>query len=96
MEELSETNTGKSVRVEEPVYPDKVKSMRKGKEDGSVIWMLYTLVTVTEPPPAVAPIAVTVTFCDPVTLVDPLITPVAVLIESPGGKPVAEKEPLPE
>ena len=58
--------------------------------------MLYTLVTVTEPPPAVAPVAVTVTFCEPVTLVDPLITPVAALIESPGGRPLAEKEPLPE
>ena len=58
--------------------------------------MLYTLVTVTEPPPAVAPVAVTVTFCEPVTLVDPLITPVAALIDSPGGRPLAEKEPLPE
>ena len=50
----------------------------------------------TEPPPAVAPVAVTVTFCEPVTLVDPLMTPVAALIDSPGGKPLAEKEPLPE
>ena len=32
----------------------------------------------------------------PVTLVDPLITPVAELIDSPGGRPVAVKEPLPE
>ena len=37
-----------------------------------------------------------VTFCEPVTLVEPLITPVAALIDSPGGRPVAEKEPLPE
>ena len=37
MELLSDTNTGKSVSVEEPVYPDRVKSIRKGKEEGSVI-----------------------------------------------------------
>ena len=96
MEELSDTSIGKSVRVEEPVYPERVKSIRKGKDAGSLITMVYTFVSVTVPPPAVDPVAVMVTFWVPDTLVVPLITPVAALMESPGGKPVAEKEPLPE
>ena len=70
--------------------------MRKGKELGSLISTVYTLDTVTVPPPAVVPVAVTVKFCEPVTLVSPVIVPVAELIDSPGGRPVAEKEPLPE
>ena len=52
--------------------------------------------TVTLAPPAVVPVAVTVKLCEPVTLVAPLITPVAELMDRPGGRPVAEKEPLPE
>ena len=51
---------------------------------------------VTVAPPAVVPVAVTVKFWEPTTLVAPLITPVAELIDRPGGSPVAEKEPLPE
>ena len=51
---------------------------------------------VTVAPPAVVPVAVTVKFWEPTTLVAPLITPVAELIDRPGGSPVAEKEPFPE
>ena len=38
----------------------------------------------------------TVKVCEPVTLVEPVISPVAELIERPGGSPVAEKLPIPE
>ena len=57
---------------------------------------MYCLDTVTLAPPAVVPVAVIVKFWEPTTLVAPLITPVAELMDKPGGSPVAEKEPLPE
>ena len=88
--------TGKSLSVEEPVYPDSVRFIRNGKEAGSEMTILYCLETVTFAPPAEVPVAVTVKFCEPTTLVEPSIIPVAELIDNPGGKPVAEKEPLPE
>ena len=40
MEELKDTRTGKSLRVEEPVYPERVRFIRKGKEVGSVMTMV--------------------------------------------------------
>ena len=46
-------------------------------------------------PPAVVLVAVTVKLCVPITLVDPDISPVAELRESPEGKPTAEKVPSP-
>ena len=45
------------------------------------IW--YCLETVILAPPAVVPVAVIVKFCEPARLVEPLISPVAALIESP-------------
>jgi hypothetical protein len=96
MEEPIDTSTGKSDRVEVPVYPERVRFMRKGKEEGSEITVLYCLDTDIPAPPAVVPVAVTVKDCVPTTLVDPLITPVEELIESPGGSPLAEKDPFPE
>ena len=82
--------------MDDPVYPDRVRFIRKGKDAGSLMTIVYTKLSVSVPPPAVAPVAVTVKVCDPVTLVEPLISPVAELIESPGGRPVATKVPLPE
>ena len=91
------TKTGKSVRVEDPVYPARVRFIRKGKEVGSDIFIVYCLLTDTVPPPAVVPVAVTVKFCVPITLVDPLISPVDAFTNvNPEGRPVAEKLPLPE
>ena len=79
------------------MYPDRVKSMRKGKEDGSLITIVYTLVSVTLPPPAVVPVAVTVILDVPARIGVPLSTPVAAFKLSPVPlSPVAEKEPLPE
>jgi hypothetical protein len=37
MDEPRDTSTGKSVRLEDPVYPERVRSIRKGKEEGSLI-----------------------------------------------------------
>ena len=73
-----------------------VRLTEKGNDEGSEMTILYCLDTVILDPPAVVPVAVTVKFCEPTTLVEPWISPVAALIESPGGSPVAEKEPLPE
>ena len=94
MDEFNSTRTGKSVRVEEPVYPERVRSTRKGKEDGSLITIVYTLVSVTLTPPAVVPVAVTVMLDVPARLGVPMSIPVAELRESPVPfNPVAEKEP---
>ena len=68
----------------------------KGKDEGSEMTILYCLDTVILPPPAVVPVALIVKFCEPTTLVEPLISPVEALMDSPGGSPVAEKEPFPE
>ena len=68
-----------------------VRLTEKGKEAGSEMTILYCLDTVTLAPPAVVPVAVTVKFCEPTTLVEPLISPVEALIDRPGGSPVAEK-----
>ena len=73
-----------------------VRLTEKGKDDGSVITIWYCLDTVTLAPPAVVPVAVTVKFCEPTTLVAPRISPVEALMDSPGGSPVAEKDPLPK
>ena len=73
-----------------------VRLTEKGNDEGSEMTILYCLETVTLAPPAVVPVAVIVKFCEPTTLVEPRISPVAALIESPGGSPVAEKDPFPE
>ena len=73
-----------------------VRFTEKGNEAGSEMTIWYCLDTVTLPPPAVVPVAVMVKDCEPTTLVSPLITPVAAFIDSPGGSPVADREPLPE
>ena len=34
------TSIGNSFKVDDPVYPDSVRFMRKGKDDGSLITMV--------------------------------------------------------
>ena len=97
MDVLRDTSSGKSVKVEFTLLEAIVRSMRNGKEVGSDIFIVYCLLTDTVPPPAVVPVAVTVKFCVPITLVDPLISPVDAFTNvNPEGRPVAEKLPLPE
>ena len=92
---LNDTSAGKSLRVEDPVYPDKVRFILNGKDSGSVISTLNDFVSVTVAPPAERPVIDTEISKEPAIKVDPLIIPVAELIDSPGGSPVAEKEPSP-
>ena len=54
------TSTGNSFKVDDPVYPDRVRFIRKGKDAGSLMTIVYTKLSVSVPPPAVAPVAVTV------------------------------------
>ena len=82
--------------MEDPLYPDRVRFIPKGKEAGSEIIRLYCRESVRLPPPAVVPVAEMVKDWEPTTLVAPLISPVVELIDRPGGRPVAEKEPLQE
>ena len=96
MEELSDTSSGKSVSVEFTWLAGMVRLRENGNDEGSEMTILYCLDTVTLAPPAVVPVAVMVKFCEPITLVEPLISPFEALMDSPGGSPVAEKDPLPE
>ena len=96
IDELKDTSNGKSVRVEFTWLAGLVRFTEKGKEAGSVITIWYSLETVILAPPAVVPVAVIVKFCEPTTLVAPRISPVEALMDSPGGSPAAENDPLPE
>ena len=70
IEELRETSNGKSVSVEFTTL-GMVRLTEKGNDEGSEITILYCLETATLAPPAVVPVAVTVKFCEPTTLVEP-------------------------
>ena len=84
------SNTGKSVRVPDPAYPDNVMSILYGKVVGSDTFMMIGPPAVRVSPALLEPVMVIVTVVSPVVNGVPVIWPFEAFKDTPGGKPTAE------
>ncbi len=73
MEDPSETRTGKSVRVDDPVYPERVRVMVLAKPEASLTLKTKALEEDFAIPAAFSPVMVMVKFEFPVASVEPVI-----------------------